>query len=59
MKSRPRWSTVRRWLYASCLASGPLLVHYGLVEPEALPLWGMFLVAFLNVNDDPRELSDR
>ena len=44
--------TVRRWIYSLALAAGPVLVYYGLVEPEATPLWLAFLVALLNVNDE-------
>lgn len=43
--------TVRRWVYGICLASLPVLVFYGLVEPEASPLWGAFALALLNVED--------
>lgn len=43
---------VRRWTYGVCLASFPVLVHYGLVEPEAAPLWGAFALALLNVQDE-------
>lgn len=42
---------VRRWIYGLCLAALPLLIHFGLVEPEAAPLWLAFVVALLNVND--------
>lgn len=44
--------TTRRWTYGACLASFPILVHYGLVEPEAAPLWAGFALAFLNVKDE-------
>lgn len=43
--------TVRRWLYGVCLAALPLLIYFGLVEPEASPLWLAFVVAILNVRD--------
>jgi len=44
---------VRKWLYSLCLAALPLLIYFGLVELEAAPLWLAFVVALLNVNDDP------
>lgn len=44
--------TVRRWVYGLSLASFPVLVHYGLVEPEAAPLWAAFALALLNVSDE-------
>jgi hypothetical protein len=44
--------TVRRWVYGLALAALPVLVYYGLVEPEASPLWGAFVLALLNVNDE-------
>lgn len=44
--------TVRRWVYGTCLASFPVLVHYGLVEPEAAPLWAAFALALFNVKDE-------
>jgi hypothetical protein len=43
---------VRRWAYGVCLVSFPVLVHYGLVEPEAAPLWAGFALALLNVEDE-------
>lgn len=48
---------VRRWLYVVALASFPVLIHYGLVEIEAAPLWLGFIVALLNVKSD--EPTDR
>ena len=44
--------TVRKWVYGLCLAALPVLVYYGLVEPEAAPLWLAFALAFLNVQDE-------
>lgn len=44
---------VRRWMYGLAVAALPILVYFGLVEPEASPLWLAFIVAFLNVNEDP------
>lgn len=44
--------TARRWTYGLCLASLPLLIHFGLVEPEAAPLWAAFALALLNVQDE-------
>lgn len=43
---------VRKWVYGICLASLPVLVFYGLVEPEAAPLWLAFALALLNVQDE-------
>lgn len=43
---------VRAWGYALCFAALPLLLHYGLVDPKAAPLWGTFLVALFHVQDD-------
>lgn len=42
----------RRWIYGLALAALPLLVYFGLVAPEAMPLWLAFLLALLNVKDD-------
>jgi hypothetical protein len=44
--------TVRRWIYGLALAALPVLVYYGLVEPEAAPLWLAFVLALLNVSDE-------
>lgn len=44
--------TVRRWTYGVCLASLPLLLHFDIVEPEAIPLWAAFALALLNVSDE-------
>ncbi len=44
---------VRRWMYGLALAALPLLIMFGLVEPEAAPLWLAFVVALVNVQDDP------
>lgn len=44
--------TVRRWLYGLCIAALPLLIYFGLVQPEAAPLWLAFVVALLNVNPE-------
>lgn len=43
---------VRRWIYGLAIAALPLLIYFGLVEPEAAPLWAAFVVALLNVNED-------
>jgi hypothetical protein len=43
---------VRRWIYGLAIAALPLLIYFGLVEPEAAPLWLAFVVALLNVRDD-------
>ena len=43
---------VRRWVYGTALASLPVLVFYGLVEPEASPLWAAFALALFNVKDE-------
>lgn len=43
---------VRRWIYGLALAALPLLIYFGLVEPEAAPLWLAFVVALLNVRDE-------
>jgi len=43
---------LRRWLYGVCIAALPVLIYFGLVEPEAAPLWLAFVVALLNVNDE-------
>lgn len=45
----------RTYVYGVCLASGPVLVHYDLVEPEALPLFLGFALALLNLKEDPQE----
>lgn len=44
--------TVRRWIYGLCIAALPLLIYFGVVEPEAAPLWLAFVVALLNVSDE-------
>lgn len=43
---------VRRWVYGLSLVSLPILVFYGLVEPEASPLWAAFALALFNVKDE-------
>lgn len=43
---------VRRWIYGLAIAALPLLIYFGLVEPEAAPLWLAFVVALLNVRND-------
>ena len=42
----------RAWIYGACLAAFPLLALYGLVEIEAAPVWGGFLLALLNLSPD-------
>jgi len=44
--------TVRRWVYRLALAALPVLIHYGLVEPAAAPLWLAFVLALANVKDE-------
>jgi len=51
--------TRRRYLYGLCLAALPVLIYFGLVEPEAAPLWLAFLVALLNVSDGQPDYSPR
>ncbi len=48
---------VRRWLYSLAIAALPLLIYFGLVDPVAAPLWLAFVVALLNVNDQPENGS--
>lgn len=43
---------VRRWVYGLSIAALPLFIYFGLVEPEAAPLWTAFVIALLNVNDE-------
>lgn len=43
---------VRRWIYGLCLAALPLLLHYGLLDAKAVPLWGAFALALFFVSDD-------
>jgi len=38
---------VRGWIYGVELAALPLLVHYGLVDVKAAPLWLAFGLALL------------
>lgn len=42
----------RAYLYGLGLASFPVLVHYGVVEPQAAPLFLGFLLALLHLKDD-------
>lgn len=43
---------VRRWVYGVCLAALPVLIFYDLVDEAAAPLWGGFLLALFNVQDE-------
>jgi len=54
---------IRRWLYGVGLASAPVLVAYGIIEVETIPLWIPLLGALLgvgsgvalgNVNEDQK-----
>lgn len=49
-----RFLTKRRrgYIYAVSLAAGPVLIHYDVIEPEALPIFAPFLLALLNLSDD-------
>ena len=51
--------TRRRWLYGVCIAALPVLIYFGLVEPEAAPLWLAFVVAILNVQPDQPDYSGK
>ena len=42
---------VRRWIYGIGLTSAPLLVAYGLVEADKVPLWVSFFGVFLGVSN--------
>ena len=44
--------TIRRWIYSLALAALPVLIFYGLVAPEAAPLWLAFVLALVNVPAD-------
>lgn len=50
--------TVRRWIYGLAIAALPLLVYFGLVEPEAAPLWLAFVLALLNVQDNTTNTNE-
>lgn len=39
----------RKWLYVVSLAAIPLLVMYGVIDPEAAPMWLALVAAFLGV----------
>lgn len=41
----------RAYIYAVALAAGPVLVYFGLLEPEALPVLAPLALALLNVRD--------
>lgn len=46
---------VRLGLYGVALAALPLLLAYGLVEPQVAPLWLGFVAALLFISpDEPR-----
>lgn len=44
--------TVRAWVYGLCIAALPLLLHYGIVDVKAVPLWAGFALALFNLSDD-------
>lgn len=52
MKKYLDLATVRAWLYGLCIAALPLLLHYGLVDPKAAPLWSGFALALFYLSDD-------
>lgn len=43
-----KWYLVRRWAYGVGVAVAALLTFYGLLPPEAAPLWLGLLLAALN-----------
>ena len=53
MKKYLDLATVRAWLYGLCIATLPLLLHYGLVDPKAAPLWAGFALALFYLDRSP------
>lgn len=45
-----QWAKVRAWLYGLSLATLPLLLHYGLIDPVAVPLFAGLVLALFNVS---------
>lgn len=48
-------ATVRRYLYGVAIAAVPVLVYFGLLEPEATPIVLPLILAVFNVRDEPVE----
>lgn len=48
MLSKINWRLVRRWLYGVLVAAGALATFYGLLPPEAIPLWLALILAAFN-----------
>lgn len=46
--SRINWRIVRRWVYWVLVAAGALATFYGLLPPEAIPLYAGLALAALN-----------
>lgn len=43
-----KWHLIRRWLYGVLVALGALATFYGILPPEAIPLWLALGLALLN-----------
>lgn len=48
---------VRKSIYLLAIASFPVLVHYGLVDAKAAPVWLPFLLALLHLREDDVEYA--
>lgn len=48
-------ATVRTYLYGIAIAAVPVLVYFGLLEPEATPIVLPLILAVLNVRDAPTD----
>ena len=46
---------VRKGIYLVCAAALPILVYYGVLDPEALPLILPLILALLNLSPDEVE----
>ena len=53
-QTKPLWvpsPKIRRWLYALSIPLAALLVAYGLMEPDKVPLWVSFLGVLFGVTN--------
>lgn len=49
--SFPSSANVRRWIYGIGITAAPVLVAYGLVEADKVPLWVSLLGAVLGIGN--------
>jgi hypothetical protein len=47
----PSFRAIRLWLYGVGVASAPLLIAYGILEADTVPMWVSWFGVFLGVTN--------